>query len=75
MSTQVSHRQIARVLGGAESYDSLGEREQAIVREEWTNRIVALRGELNYTARFAAAGESYSEIDDDGKLITHLARG
>lgn len=75
MSTQVSHRQIARVLGGAESYDSLGEREQAVVREQWTNRIVALRGEPDYAARFAAAGESYSEIDDDGKLIIHLARG
>ncbi len=75
MSTQVNHRQIARVLGGAESYDSLGEREQAVVREQWTNRIVALRGEPDYAARFAAAGESYSEIDDDGKLIIHLARG
>ncbi len=54
MSTQVSHRQIARVLGGAESYDWLREREQAIVREEWANRIVALRSELDYVARFAA---------------------
>ena len=71
----MNHRQIARVLGGAESYDSLVEREQAIVRGEWANRIVALRGELDNAARFAAAGKSYSEIDDDGKLITHLARG
>lgn len=75
MSPQVNHRQIARVLSGAESYDSLGEQEQAIVREEWASRIVALRGELDYATQFAAAGESYSEIDDDGNLIVRPARG
>ena len=74
MSPAVNHRQIAGVLAGAGSYDELGEQEQAIVREEWAERMVALRGELNYAARFAAAGESYSEVDDDGKLIVHPAR-
>lgn len=75
MSPAVNHRQIAGVLAGAGSYDSLGEREQAIVREEWASRMVALRGELDYAARFAAVGESYSEVDDDGNLIVHPARG
>lgn len=74
MSPAVNHRQIASVLAGAGSYDELGEQEQAIVREQWAERMVALRGELNYAARFAAAGESYSEVDDDGKLIVHPAR-
>lgn len=44
MSPRVSHREIARVLAGTGSYDSLSEQEQAIVREEWATRIVALRG-------------------------------
>lgn len=75
MSPRVNHRQIVDVLAGTGSYDALGEQEQAIVREEWTARMTALRGELDYAAEFAAAGESYSEIDEDGNLIVHPARG
>lgn len=75
MSPQVNHRQIARVLAGAGSYDALGEQEQAIVREAWAERMAALRGELNYAARFESAGESYSEVDDDGKLVVHPTHG
>ena len=73
MSPRVNHREIARVLAGAASYDSLGEQEQAIVREEWVDRMVALRGRLDYAAQFEAAGESYSELDDDGNLVVHAA--
>ncbi|EMY35634.1 hypothetical protein D477_003028 [Arthrobacter crystallopoietes BAB-32] len=75
MSPQVNHRAIARVLSGADSYDSLGEQEQAIVREEWTERVTALREELNYEAAFAAAGEPYSEADEDGNVVVRRARG
>ncbi len=64
----------SQVLAGTGSYDSLGEQEQTIVREEWANRMTAVRGELDYAAQFAAAGESYSEIDDDGNLVVHPAR-
>lgn len=71
MSPQVNNRQIA----GAGSYDALGEQEQAIVREAWAERMAALRGELNYAARFESAGESYSEVDDDGNLVVHPTRG
>jgi hypothetical protein len=73
MSPDVNHRQIAEVLAGASAYDSLGEREQAIVREEWAMRSAALRGGLNYAAQFEAAGESYSEVDADGNLLIHPA--
>lgn len=74
MSPQVNHRQIAHVLAETVSYDSLGEQEQAIVRQEWADRITALRGGLDYASRFAEAGESYSEVDEDGNLIVHPAR-
>ncbi|MGM7668539.1 TA system antitoxin ParD family protein [Microbacterium sp. A93] len=74
MSPRVHHRAIAEVLAGAISYDSLGEREQAIVREEWADRVTVLRSGLNYEAEFTAAGESYSEIDEDGNLVVRPAR-
>lgn len=69
MSPRVNHRQVARVLAGTESYDALGEQEQAIVREEWADRMAARRATLDYAAQFSAAGESYSEIDEDGNLV------
>lgn len=73
MSPQVNHRHVARVLAGADSYDALGEKEQAIVREEWAERMAAERSTLDYAARFSAAGESYSELDEDGNLAIRPA--
>ena len=73
MSPQVNHRAIAQVLAGDGSYDLLGEREQAVVRGAWAERVTALREGLDYEARFADAGESYSEADEDGNLIVHPA--
>ena len=75
MSPQVNHRAITQVLAGTGSYDELGEREQAIVRQEWAERMTALRQDLDYAADFTAAGESYSELDADGNLVVHPARG
>lgn len=75
MSPRVNHRQVARVLAGAGSYDSLSEYEQAIVREEWADRTSKLRAGLNYQTRFTAAGESYSEADEAGNVVVHPARG
>ncbi|MBE5408359.1 hypothetical protein [Mycobacteroides abscessus] len=51
------------------TYDDLPEREQAIIRAEWDYRIAQRRGELDLEAEFAAAGESWSESDDNGNLI------
>ena len=74
MSPQVNHRAITQVLAGTGSYDSLGEPEQAIVREEWAERATTLRSALSYEAEFTAAGESYSELDDEGNVVVHPAR-
>lgn len=75
MSPQVNHREIAQVLAGDGSYDKLHEREQALVREAWRERMVSRREGLNYEAEFLAAGESYSEADEDGNVIVYPARG
>ena len=74
LSPRVNHRQVARVLVGAGSYDALSEEEQAIVREAWAERMQDLRATLDYAARFSAAGESYSELDEDGNLVIRPAR-
>ena len=74
MSPKVNHRQVARVLAGAGSYDALNEEEQAIVRGEWSERMQDRRATLDYAARFSTAGESYSELDADGNLVIHSAR-
>ena len=73
MSPKVNHREIALVLVGAASYDTLSEYEQAVVREEWAERTLARRAALDYAAQFSAAGESYSELDEDGNLVIHAA--
>lgn len=74
MSPQVNHRAVAQVLAGDGSYDLLGEREQAVVRGAWAERMTAIREGLNYETEFTAAGESYSEADEDGSVIVHPAR-
>lgn len=75
LSPQVNHRAIAQVLAGDGSYDRLGEREQAVVRAGWAERIAERRAQLNFEAGFVAAGESYSEADEDGNLIIRRPRG
>lgn len=74
MSPQLNHRAIARVLAGAGSYDSLGEQEQAIVREQWAERSTAFRDGLDYEAEFTATGESYSELDENGNVVVRRSR-
>ncbi|WP_417219568.1 TA system antitoxin ParD family protein [Arthrobacter sp.] len=74
MDPQLNQRAIARVLAGTGNYDSIDEQEQAIVREEWGNRAMALREGLDYAAGFDAAGESYSELDEDGNVVVRQAR-
>ncbi len=71
MSPQVNHRAIRQVLSGEGSYDELGQREQAVVRGAWTERIAERRSSLNYGATFRASGQAYSEADEDGNVIIH----
>ena len=72
-SPGVSHRDVARVLAGDGSYDALSEREQAIVRAAWDERMTSRREGLDLSAEFIAAGESWSEADDDGNLVVRVA--
>ncbi|RRQ27516.1 hypothetical protein DK926_12720 [Rhodococcus sp. Eu-32] len=67
-SRHVSARDISDVLAGRKAYDSLSAREQAVTRAEWTERIEALTGSLNFESEFADEGRAYVEIDADGNV-------
>ncbi len=73
-SSGVSQRDVERVLAGDGSYDALSEREQAIVRAAWDERVAARRAALDYEATFIATGESWSEADPDGNVIIRTPR-
>lgn len=71
MSPRANHRVISEVLAGTGNYDDLGEHEQALVRKEWADCTVSLRSRQDYAETFAEAGESYSEVGEDGSLVVH----
>ena len=72
-STGVNHRDIESVLAGDGSYDALQEREQAIVRSAWDERIASRLSSLDLEARFEAAGIDWVEADDAGNVVTRHA--
>jgi hypothetical protein len=69
-SGRVSQRDVERVLAGDGSYDALGEREQAIVRAEWDEQVAERVAALDFEAEFTEAGESWSEADAAGRLVS-----
>ncbi|GAC1377715.1 MAG: hypothetical protein NVSMB4_07230 [Acidimicrobiales bacterium] len=73
-STSLSHKDIAQVLAGSRSYDSLSVKEQAVVRAEWAARIDKARDELQLAEQFAAEGRTWVELDDDGEVVERGGR-
>lgn len=70
-SAGVSHRDVEAVLAGAGAYDALGEREQAVVRGAWDERVADRLAGLDLTATLAADGLAWAEADEEGALVTH----
>src|SRR3954471_7753216 len=66
---RASQRDIARVLAGEGSYDTLAGRDQALVRAEWAERMTALRDGLDLAREFRATGVAYSELDGQGNVV------
>lgn len=60
---------VARVLAGQDSYDSLTEREQAVVRAKWEERIATTLSTLNFEDELLAAGDPWYEADQEGDLV------
>jgi hypothetical protein len=67
-SSSIAHKEIAAVLAGSRSYDSLGAKEQAVVRAAWSARMDEVRGSLDLTAQFTATGRTWVELDDKGRV-------
>ena len=68
-SGSVSQRDIARVLAGTRSYDSLDSFGQAVVRAEWDERMTAVREGLDFTGKLAEAGLPWAEADTAGETV------
>lgn len=68
-SPEVAIDQVAAVLRGVTSYDSLGAEEQAVVRTFWRERMTGLLDALRLDRDFTAAGRAYVELDDRGEVV------
>lgn len=73
-SASISSRDIAEVLSGSRSYDTLGAKEQAVVRAEWAARMDRLREELNLAEEFAVAARGWVELDDAGRVVARTGK-
>jgi hypothetical protein len=68
-SPDTSPRDIQRVLAGEASYDTLGDRAQALVRASWDEHIAERLAKLDLAAEFTKAGRSWSEEDNQGRAV------
>ena len=74
-SASISAREIAEVLAGEQPYDDLDPKAQAVVRAAWSARMDELRGALDLATSFQAAGRTWVELDDAGKVVERGALG
>lgn len=72
-SASISAREIAEVLAGAEPYDALGPKAQAVVRAAWSARMDELRTALDLATGFRDAGGTWVELDDAGEVVERQA--
>ncbi len=68
-SRSISHNEIADVLAGNASYDSLNARSQALVRAAWAEQMDERRNSLDLAEEFGAQGRPYAKLDGEGKVM------
>lgn len=68
--TPTAKRDIESVLQGAKSYDELGESDQAVVREKWSDLIADGVTDLDLMTEFAQTGRSWTEADEEGRAVS-----
>ncbi len=71
-SRVVRHQDVVSVLSGELPYDAAGPREQAVVRASWEEALDAAAG-VDMAGKFAAAGDSWTELDRAGDVVTRVA--
>jgi hypothetical protein len=68
-SPAVTHDEIARVLAGQASYDTLTDRAQAIVRVSWNQQMTERIDTLDFADELRATGQPWVEADADGTVV------
>lgn len=75
-SPNLSVRDIQLVLAGEAEYDTLGERDQAVVRASWDEQIASRLADMDLAAEFTEAGRSWTDADEQGDAVSRgLASG
>lgn len=75
LASTLAQRDIAAVLAGTLSYDSLGTEEQAVVRAEWARLMRERRESLDLRTDFLLRGETYVDLDEEGRVVRHAPDG
>ena len=75
LGSSTSQKSVAQVLSGRRSYDDLTVDEQAVVRAEWSELIHSRLAGLDLVSEFAEQGETYIDMDDQGRLVRHQPDG
>jgi hypothetical protein len=68
-SPVVTHDEIARVLAGQASYDTLTDRAQAVVRVTWGQQMAESIRNLDLEGQLRATGQPWVEADADGTVV------
>jgi hypothetical protein len=68
-SPAVTHDEIARVLAGQASYDTLSDRAQAFVRADWNEQMAQRIDALSLEGQLRATGQPWVEADADGNVV------
>lgn len=68
-SPAVTHDEIARVLAGQASYDTLTDRAQAFVRVSWNQQMAERIDSLDFADELHATGQPWVEADADGTVV------
>lgn len=75
LASTLAQRDIAAVLSGSMAYDDLGTEEQAVVRARWASLMKERRESLDLVRDFGLQGETYVDLDDQGRIVRHAPDG
>jgi hypothetical protein len=75
LASTLAQRDIAAVLAGTLSYDTLDTEEQAVVRAEWARLMRERRESLDLRTDFLLRGETSVDLDEDGRVVRHAPDG
>lgn len=75
LASTLAQRDMVTVLSGSMEYDDLGTEEQAVVRARWASLMRQRRESLDLVSDFGLRGETYVDVDDQGRIVRHAPDG